>query len=120
MTHAIGIERATGRCWPLGGYAPGSYTCHCVSCGKLHEADKRATQCLVCAVSDAQARATTLERQLATAREALDMAEKRIVEFGWQVDRGEAQGGRREFERRVWAAFADLRHALTPGVSDAE
>lgn len=26
---------------------------------------------------------TTLERQLATAREALDMAEKRIVEFGW-------------------------------------
>jgi hypothetical protein len=37
------------RPWPLGGYAPGNYTCKCVRCGNQFEGDKRAYECLECA-----------------------------------------------------------------------
>jgi hypothetical protein len=41
--------------WPLGGYAPGSYFCKCHDCGEQFEGDKRAMQCLPCAVRSANA-----------------------------------------------------------------
>lgn len=45
-------------------------------------------------------------------RELVAVAKKRLTEFGWQVDSGEAQGGGREFERRVYASFTELEAAL--------
>ena len=41
--------------WPLGGYAPGHYMCQCVNCGEPFDGDKRAVQCLECAVRSAKA-----------------------------------------------------------------
>jgi hypothetical protein len=35
--------------YPIGGYAPGSYTCTCVTCKKQFIGDKRAVQCEPCA-----------------------------------------------------------------------
>lgn len=39
--------------WPLRGYAPGRYICRCKSCEKHFEGDKRAMQCLPCALTAA-------------------------------------------------------------------
>lgn len=36
--------------WPLGGYAPGGYMNKCFDCGESFDGDKRAIQCLPCAV----------------------------------------------------------------------
>lgn len=36
--------------WPLGGHAPGDYTCRCVKCSAWFMGDKRATWCLDCAI----------------------------------------------------------------------
>jgi hypothetical protein len=38
------------RKYPIGGYAPGSYTCKCSTCGKQFTGDKRAVQCEPCAI----------------------------------------------------------------------
>lgn len=37
--------------WPVGGYAPGGYSCRCRDCQTEFIGDKRATQCVECAVS---------------------------------------------------------------------
>lgn len=37
--------------WPLLGYAPGDYSCRCSRCEKEFTGDKRAVQCLECAVT---------------------------------------------------------------------
>jgi hypothetical protein len=37
--------------WPLNGYAPGNYWCRCLTCNDDFQGDKRAYQCLECAVS---------------------------------------------------------------------
>lgn len=42
------------RAWPLGGYAPGNYTCKCLDCKVEFTGDKRAIQCLECAVTQAR------------------------------------------------------------------
>lgn len=39
--------------WPLCGYAPGNYFCRCHHCDKQFEGDKRARECLDCAVASA-------------------------------------------------------------------
>lgn len=44
---------ARGVKWPLSGYAPGRYLCKCHDCGEQHTADRRASQCLPCAVVQA-------------------------------------------------------------------
>ena len=36
--------------YPIGGYAPGNYSCICTSCDKEFMGDKRAVQCKECAV----------------------------------------------------------------------
>lgn len=38
--------------YPIGGYAPGNYHCHCATCGCGFEGDKRACQCEPCALND--------------------------------------------------------------------
>lgn len=37
--------------YPIGGYAPGNYTCKCLTCGEHFAGDKRATQCEPCATT---------------------------------------------------------------------
>jgi hypothetical protein len=37
--------------YPINGFAPGNYMCHCVSCNKAFFGDKRAVQCENCATS---------------------------------------------------------------------
>lgn len=36
--------------YPIGGYAPGNYTCKCCICGNTFRGDKRAVQCEPCAI----------------------------------------------------------------------
>jgi len=36
--------------YPIGGYAPGSYSCKCVNCETRFIGDKRAVQCEACAM----------------------------------------------------------------------
>jgi hypothetical protein len=52
------------RPWPLGGYAPGNYLCRCYECEKEFRGDKRAVQCLECALSANHAYLTTLKKQV--------------------------------------------------------
>jgi hypothetical protein len=40
--------------YPIGGYAPGNYTCTCVSCKTMFRGDKRAVQCEPCAIKMTQ------------------------------------------------------------------
>lgn len=42
----------TDKKYPVGGYAPGNYSCHCATCGNSFRGDKRAVQCEPCAVAD--------------------------------------------------------------------
>lgn len=35
--------------YPIGGYAPGNYMCHCSTCKSYFKGDKRASQCEPCA-----------------------------------------------------------------------
>jgi hypothetical protein len=37
--------------YPIGGYAPGNYICRCVTCKKDFIGDKRAVQCIECAMT---------------------------------------------------------------------
>lgn len=37
--------------WPIAGYAPGNYHCKCADCEATFEGDKRAIQCLPCALT---------------------------------------------------------------------
>lgn len=55
------------------------------------------------------ARELSARRATADMTECLDRAEKRLVEFALSVDDGLSQGGAREWERRIWASFAELR-----------
>lgn len=55
--------------WPLGGYAPGNYTCVCADCAKMFEGDKRAMQCLECAVSEIKTQWQALASRHADAQE---------------------------------------------------
>lgn len=36
--------------YPIGGYAPGSYSCKCFTCNTMFMGDKRAHQCEPCAI----------------------------------------------------------------------
>lgn len=38
--------------YPIGGYAPGNYQCHCTICGGGFTGDKRSCQCEPCAIRD--------------------------------------------------------------------
>lgn len=51
--------------YPIGGYAPGSYQCHCGTCGESFRGDKQAVQCEPCAL-EAKARfdALPIEEQM--------------------------------------------------------
>jgi len=65
--------------WPLMGYAPGGYSFRCVECNETFlGGDKRATNCLPCAIDRANARAKQvaielqfMRSQVATLRSAI-------------------------------------------------
>lgn len=60
----------TGFAWPLRGYAPGGYTSECRACyRRMDGVDKRATECLSCAIA-----ALRQFTQTDALREALDDA----------------------------------------------
>jgi hypothetical protein len=40
--------------YPIGGYAPGYYSCKCVTCQEVFQGDKRAVQCEPCAIKMTQ------------------------------------------------------------------
>lgn len=45
--------------YPIGGYAPGNYTCNCVTCKTQFTGDKRAVQCEPCAIKTTTAKNLT-------------------------------------------------------------
>lgn len=49
--------------WPLGGFAPGNYTCKCVRCEAAFVGDKRASNCLECAVRSANEYAARMKAE---------------------------------------------------------
>ena len=49
MTHNI-IPQEEPKQYPIGGYAPGYYSCTCVTCKTEFMGDKRAVQCEPCAI----------------------------------------------------------------------
>ena len=59
------------KAWPLGSYAPGNYCCNCISCKREFTGDKRAIQCLDCAIIAHKARIAALEAQVEGMRVAL-------------------------------------------------
>lgn len=59
MTNPASNERR--KVWPLGGYAPGGYSCTCVDCGDQFVGDKRSNQCLDCAIVWANKTITELQ-----------------------------------------------------------
>jgi len=48
--YKIIIPQEEPKQYPIGGYAPGNYTCTCVSCKTRFQGDKRAVQCEPCAI----------------------------------------------------------------------
>lgn len=44
--------------------------------------------------------------------EAAKMARTRLMQYALAVERGEVQGGGREFERRIWGSFSDFDQAV--------
>lgn len=67
--------------WPLMGYAPGKYMGRCAACGEqVIDVDKRATQCLPCAIEAAEkallvgmGEARLLREQNAALRDAIQI-----------------------------------------------
>lgn len=106
------------KAWPLGGYAPGDYFCRCIHCAVEFTGDKRALQCLPCAVNSlkrraeaAEARVTKLEGLLDRAREGLETyAEfhKRVTEqLGVAVHTGLRKGSDGPGAHTAWKAIND-------------
>jgi hypothetical protein len=50
LMYKITIPQEELKQYPIGGYAPGNYTCTCVSCKTRFQGDKRAVQCEPCAI----------------------------------------------------------------------
>ena len=50
LTYKIIIPKEEPKQYPIGGYAPGFYSCTCVTCKTHFQGDKRAVQCESCAI----------------------------------------------------------------------
>jgi hypothetical protein len=48
------LEKEEPKQYPIGGYAPGFYSCTCITCKQPFMGDKRAVQCESCAIETAQ------------------------------------------------------------------
>jgi hypothetical protein len=57
--------------WPLGAYAPGGYHCRCVRCEVVFEGDKRAMNCLPCALQGIRSALTSRDARIAELEKAL-------------------------------------------------
>lgn len=65
MSFSISIDLGKMNCWPLRGFAPGGYFHErCASCQKAFNGDKRATQCLECAINGVKATVSKLDDDL--------------------------------------------------------
>jgi predicted nucleic acid-binding Zn-ribbon protein len=67
----------TERKYPVGGFAPGNYYCHCTSCGVRFRGDKRALQCEPCGIkSEEWFNSLTDEEKAEHTRKALEEYKK--------------------------------------------
>ncbi len=82
--------------WPLCGYAPGNYLGKCRDCGGVFEGDKRAQQCLACAVASAK-QGLEQSRQIKAERDAF---RTQAINRGWNWRLCDAYG-REEYEKHL-------------------
>lgn len=97
------MVEAPEKIWPLGGYAPGNYTCRCLDCGEQFIGDKRAITCLDCAV-------TAAKSQIAELRTERDHAIAMLETQAKLHRRAEAHNARLSDERVV----TEVLEALEP------
>ncbi len=57
----------------------------------------------------------TAEADVARMRETVQMARTRLDQYADAANAGQAQGGGREFKRKIWGAFADFDALVQPG-----
>jgi len=65
--------------WPLGGYAPGNYSCRCRTCKNEFRGDMWALQCLECAAKTTHAYVSSLQSQILDYRKALEEVRKEMA-----------------------------------------
>ena len=92
--------------WPVGGYAPGHYSFRCGCCGGMfYDGDKRASQCLPCAVEG-------LKRQVADHRNQNERLADALNPRRWTAEMSKAWHAALPDTHK---AFDDLRNAaVTP------
>lgn len=97
--------------WPLGLYAPGKYICKCAICEKQFDGDKRAVQCLECAVRHlrisaeaAECKVVELEEERDEARISLGEAEHHLSNLLARIHR---DGGHYEADHGAVKAAED-------------
>jgi hypothetical protein len=64
--------------YPIGGYAPGNYTCKCINCNKKFIGDKRAVQCEPCAIEMMQEEAKERAKNYMSLKGALEPEQKTV------------------------------------------
>ena len=57
--------------WPVGGYAPGDYTCKCTTCGQPFIGAKKATTCADCTIQSLLRRVEALNAWIGCGKRAL-------------------------------------------------
>ena len=63
----------TEKKYPIGGYAPGNYSCHCGTCEQPFIGDKRAFQCEICGIkSEAWYNSLTEEEKIEHGKKIMD------------------------------------------------
>ena len=104
--------------WPLFGYAPGMYSCKCLTCSSHFEGDKRAITCLLCAASQANSALAERRRSAAVTPTAMDVTPKMIAAAWatWHSRHGGKLGPGPAFVEAITAALAAA--AVTPGIPD--
>jgi hypothetical protein len=89
------IPKEENKKYPIGGYAPGFYTCNCITCKQQFMGDKRAVQCESCAIKTIEeSKQETLEKVAENESEYLadyddkEMYQKGFIEGAkWQEER---------------------------------
>lgn len=82
----IDTDLSQMKCWPIGGFAPGGYQCKCTGCGANFPADKRASECLECAINGVKQRVEKLATDYVTVSNEAVMVQETIVAAAIQVE----------------------------------
>lgn len=104
------------------GYAPGNYSCQCVTCGRLFIGDKRAIACEACATKMAEEAATSTasllqpEGETATCKEGLQVQSEETAELVERAKRLMLDNGCPP----IFGEFADAITSLSQRLAVAE